>query len=467
MRNAHRHLLAASLALGGCSSTSSSNNPPPPPPGWQPGQVFTTPRAPNARGFLDRRGLIHAHSIYSHDACDGEPKDTNGVYNQTCLADFRRGLCQSGHDFVFLTDHRDSFTDTEFPDAILHQPSAGDVLVMHGSTASANRMACPDGHAPLIMAGSEAGTMPVGLRQHVSTDRSERSRAYGSRDALDTQLHRDNGAVVMLAHPEDFTQDQLAALPIDGFEMFNVHANALINAGTILTMLTDLANNDPDLPHPDLVFVPIITEDTRYTTRWGNVLSRGLRRVTTMGSDCHRNSFPQMLADGERIDSYRRAMNAFSNHLLVRPNVDGLVTDDELKDALRAGRLYGAFELLGYPVGFDVVATTSAGDVLEMGSQTTVAAGVTLRVTMPTLQDLDASVEPPVLTARILRATAEGWDVLASGEDDLAFSVTTPGVYRAEIRLVPRHLRALLGYDRAALSQKDMVWIYANPFFVD
>ncbi|MCC6334833.1 MAG: hypothetical protein IT380_12715 [Myxococcales bacterium] len=69
---------------------------------WKPGVVFQTAREVNARGFLDRKGLIHAHSVNSHDACDGEPRVDGGI-NEPCFGDFRRDLCRAKHDFVFLT----------------------------------------------------------------------------------------------------------------------------------------------------------------------------------------------------------------------------------------------------------------------------------------------------------------------------------------------------------------------------
>src|SRR5262245_46028500 len=56
---------------------------------WSPGKMLATEREPNARGFLDRRGLIHAHSVHSHDACDEMPKDDQGNYDEQCDRDFR------------------------------------------------------------------------------------------------------------------------------------------------------------------------------------------------------------------------------------------------------------------------------------------------------------------------------------------------------------------------------------------
>ncbi|MBM4776671.1 MAG: hypothetical protein GQE15_03120, partial [Archangiaceae bacterium] len=131
--------LALVLLAAGCSSPMKME----PPPKWSPGLVYRTERAVNARGFLDRKGLVHAHSIYSHDACDGKPHDDAGVYNQDCLADFRRDICTAKHDFVFLSDHGDSFRDNPFPDVLLYRPALGDSLVAHGSGPTANQLACP------------------------------------------------------------------------------------------------------------------------------------------------------------------------------------------------------------------------------------------------------------------------------------------------------------------------------------
>src|SRR4051812_29485339 len=45
------------------------------PSGWHPGVVMPSIGAAGPRGLLDLRGLIHAHSVYSHDACDNAPRD--------------------------------------------------------------------------------------------------------------------------------------------------------------------------------------------------------------------------------------------------------------------------------------------------------------------------------------------------------------------------------------------------------
>ncbi|MCC6215543.1 MAG: hypothetical protein IT376_11820 [Polyangiaceae bacterium] len=429
--------------------------------GWAPGTVYPTPRAPGPRGWLDRRGLVHAHSVYSHDACDGEPKNDAGEIDGECLDDFRRDVCTVQHDFVMLSDHRESFASTEYPETLLYRPARGDTLVERGGGPVASRLACPESDPVLVMAGCESGTMPVGLERHVETP-TTRGDVYGASTPEAIATLKAAGAIVLVAHTEDWTPEQLTTLPLDGFEMYNLHANLFANVGAALGLLTKLTQPEL-LPHPDLILLPLISEDPRYLETWGTVLAGGARRVTTVGTDCHRNSFPQLLPDGERVDSYRRMMGWFSNHVLVRPRADGTWTDLELKEGLAAGRLYGAFEVLGFPVGFDFHAT--AGEIHEMGEEVSLASTPELVVHLPSVQELGAGTPAPELTARILLAREGGWDEVHSSQEDTSFRPTLPGAYRAEIRMRPRHLAPHLS-SYASLAEGDFVWIYSNPIYL-
>src|SRR5437762_9463307 len=55
---------------------------------WGPGVVYRTMSTVRLRGMLDLRGLIHTHSVYSHDACDNHPV-VNGVRDPVCFEDLR------------------------------------------------------------------------------------------------------------------------------------------------------------------------------------------------------------------------------------------------------------------------------------------------------------------------------------------------------------------------------------------
>jgi hypothetical protein len=457
------------VAGGGCAKPEAP--PDDGPPAWSPGVVFGA-EGGVARGFQDVRGLIHAHSVYSHDACDGAPVLDDGSYDPVCFDDFRRGLCQSGHDFVFLTDHSDRFDDSEFPDVLLYRPDLGDRLLERGGGPVANSIPCDDGRRVLVMAGSENGLMPVGIERHVSDDPAERKAVYGPMtDATATALH-ELGAVILLAHPEEYTVEQLRELPLDGFEMFNLHANTELNAGFALDLLVRANDDDPGLPHPDLLVLAISSEDPRYLERWGRVLAGGKRVLSTLGTDCHRNTFRTILADGERADSYRRMMIAFSNHLRVTAGADGVVDDLDLKDALRRGRVWGAFEVMGYPVGFDATATKD-GLTYELGDD--VPVGATIHVQAPRVRGLDPAVEPPRIVTRVLRAVdaVEGFVEVGTTEGrTLDVVADEAGAYRVEVRMLPWHLRdELVDEARRVLDEADRAgvdhpWIYANPFYV-
>ena len=434
-----------------------------PPDPWAPGTTYATDPTVR-RGLIDVRGLIHAHSVYSHDACDYQP-EVDGVRNQQCFEDFRAGLCTSKHDFVMLTDHRDAFSATEYPEILLYRAERGDQLVERNGGPVANWLACPGQEPALIMAGTEAETMPVGLERHVA-ERDERSDIYGDRSPESLAALREAGAVLLVQHTEDWDVHYLTTLGIDGFEMFNLHATMMLNLIDVITIYVQILEGDTEaLPHPDLIGLPFLREDPRYLERWGGTLAAGVKRVTTMGTDCHRNSFETELPDGERGDSYRRMMQWFSNHVLVRPRADGSWKDSDLKTALRAGRLYGAYEIYGYPIGFDYYAETTAG-LAEMGTELTLADAPTFIVKRPTLQNLDARAQAPVTTQRILRALPNGWELMAQSETDLRWSPTEVGAYRAEVRIVPHHIRADLGQFRERVLGEGRIWIYSNAIYV-
>ena len=457
---------ADSGSSSGSGEDESSTGEPPVEDPWEPGTVLPTPEGPNERGLLDRRGAIHTHSVYSHDACDGMPHDARGVPDPVCLEDLRRALCQTQHDFVMLTDHGDSFASNSYPEVLLYDPARGDVLVERDDAPVASWAGCvgqevvPE-RPTLIMAGTETGTMPVGLEHHAPG----LDATYGSVTPEAIEELRAAGAVVLVAHTEDWDVAQLVDLPLDGFEMYNLHANLEANFAAGLALLTQILTGDPGLPHSDLVIFPIWQEDSRYIERWGSVLHGGTRRVTTMATDAHRNTFPQELPDGERIDSFRRMLLWFSNHLLVDPAPDGSWDDLALKDALLAGRLYGVFEYMGYAEGFDAV-VEAGGEVLEIGADVSLADGPEIVVQRPRVQQLDPEVTPPVITMHVLRAIEGGFEVVATeAGPELRYEPDAPGAYRVEVRITPLHLSDYLG-SHADGAATPRVWIYANPFYV-
>ncbi len=486
---------------------------------WKPGITYATPSSSVYRGLLDKRGLIHSHNIHSHDACldMGEPKTgdvSTGAANIACLNEFRNDLCAAQIDYDFLSDHPAFFEDTEYPDqagiaanasnpnflegdnVMLYTQSANDQLVVRNGSPTANLMSCSNGQKTLIIPGNEGDNlMPVGLERHAAADSGSRDAVYNTNTEASSPVdygavnaaiaaEKAQNAVVLMAHPEEVAVQDLVTMPIDGFEMYNLHANALFTSYGFAAVGALIANEgqidsekaagqpvsayaESQIPtNPNTVFLAIFNEDPRYLQRWANAASQGAKRVMTMGSDCHMNSIPSVMSDGMYGDQYQRVMRWFSNHLLVTPNADGSWDDVSLKSALKAGRLYGAFEALGTPVGFDYHATTNDA-VAEMGDSVALSANPTLSVKLPAVQNLDKSKEAPAFTVRILRADGLNWDVVASGSSDLSYTPTQPGAYRAEIREIPYHLREDLGPVASSYLSHDYVWIYANAIYVN
>lgn len=461
--------MLAALLLAGCSDASEVMPDPPVEGGWQPGQALPSQREAAPRGLLDVRGLVHAHSVYSHDACDGEPWDEEtDAINEPCFDDFRRDMCRVAHDFVMLTDHGERFSRTEFPDTLLYREDRGDRLVERAAEPVASWAACDPGDSPegaygevLVMAGNESAMMPVGLEGHVAETEPMRDMVYGDATAENVATLQARGAVVLAQHTEDWSSEQIMDIGFDGFEMYNLHANTITGAGGVFELLGLLIAEDPDLPHPDLIFLNILNEDDRYLERWGDVLATGYRAVTTIGTDCHRNTFPQLLDDGERVDSYRRMMSWMSNHLLIEPEGDGSWDDRHLKDALRDGRLYGVFEAMGFPDGFDFHAD-DGGMPVEMGG--TASTEARLIANLPSVRDLEG--EPPALALVLYRAEPGGWTEVERSEDGLDVVAPMAGAYRVEVRIKPTHLRDDLGAF-ADVADSELVWIYSNAIFVE
>ena len=445
----------------------------PPPDGGPTGPRFWPRTLPPTSELGLRRGrsiartTVHLHSPLSHDACDGEGWVDGALNDEVCLAHLREALCVLHLDAAMLTDHSPHVDEVSLEDALWL--AEGDERITNtGGDVMAGRIACPDGHRVLVTVGSENALMPIGLdRPPADPSDPDALRAAYDRDGAEgAAAFHAAGALVWQAHTEGRTLEVLRPIGLDGLEIYNLHANLGpdirqehlgLEPLSYLGALLDFAEERLRLP-PDLALLAFLSVNQPSLDRWDVLLSEGQRIAGTGGCDAHENTLGMMLGDGERGDSYRRMMIWLQNHLLVDDT-----SPAGIDDALAAGRLYVAFEVLGSPMGFDFVAD-DAGTIHEMGDDAPV--GATLRVTRPSLPAGFPSDPPPVIAMRILRSTAEGGVVVASGTGATLEHVTTePGPYRAEVTIVPEHARAALGR-RADSLIREVPWVYANPIFV-
>ncbi len=421
------------------------------------------------RGLTAARGIVHLHSPYSHDACDGNPRDASGAPNEPCLADLRAALCTTRIDFAALTDHDASMADEDF--TTLFSMRGTDQAVRNAAGEQiASRIACADGHEVMVTIGGENDLMPIMLDRHVPGTDAERHTTYNGNDATAAAAFRAAGGLVWVAHTESKSVDVLRAIAVDGIEVYNLHANidprireeylGLPSAGA-LSAAAEFADTNPGHPEPDLAMLAFLAPNLPAITKWNQLLGEGLHVAATAGSDAHQNAIPIMFADGERGDSYRRVMRWFGNIVLVANPRDPV----QIEAALAAGRMFAVFEMLGTPEGLDVRASDAAG-TYELGAD--VPRGARLTVDLPRVRALDPRLPAPVIRARALWIEPGGavTELASTTEAQLNVNLGAAGAYRIEITIVPRHLGPYLGDLGTAMAEVELPWIYTSPFYV-
>jgi hypothetical protein len=440
-------------------------------PAWDPGLP------PSAvmwarRGLAPARGIIHLHSPYSHDACDGRPRDPDtGAVDEACLANLRAGLCTTRMDYAALTDHDATMADEELVDLFLVR--GDDELVAGAAGPIASRLACPDGHRVLLTVGGENPLMPIMLDRHVEGTIEERRAIYNGRSIEAADAMRAAGAILWIPHTESRTAAELIPLAPAGIEVYQLHANIdprirrdyldLPEAGAI-TAVAEFADTTPEGPEPDLALLSFLSANQPALAVWDELLAAGLRVAGSGGTDAHENALPLRLRDGERGDSYRRMLRWFSNVTWVSDPTD----IGAIEEALRAGRMIVAFELMGTPEGFDARAERAGAAPVELGGTVGADAGATLIVDLPRVYGLDGGLPAPAIAARVIRVTAAGAAVVAEGSDaTLTAALDAPGAYRIEVTIQPRHLGPYLGHLGPALAEQTLPWIYASPIYVE
>ena len=488
----------------------------PPRIGWDKRLVPTSElMAPQrARDLRPVRGLIHLHSPYSHDACDGNPQP-GGKPNAPCLDHLRKAVCTTRQDFAMLTDHATHMGEAAFDQLFHADEAAGDVLLREGSDVLGARWRCDLAAGPadppdrpytpgseaadkartvLITVGGENDLMPVGLRHHLGATEELRKKAMSDGTPAAIPVFKQAGAVVLQAHGESRSRETMIALAkagLGGMEVYNLHANidpkirdpylGLDPLGAIvgLSPWLDGIPVDRGGPEPDLSVLGFLLPNPPQLAHYDALLGLGYRPHPTLGSDIHENAFKLELADGERGDSYRRLMRWFTNHLLVPVPADPKAppAPAELKEALEQRRGYGVFEVLGPPHGFDFYADgREAGQRGELGAE--VAQGATLHLRPPRPLPAGDRRKDTVMRAVVLRvapgATASqvvlerrlsAAELADAPELTVATATAGPGAYRVEIHVTPLHLLHLLGKD-AARYQKEYPYLYSAPIFV-
>jgi hypothetical protein len=132
------------------------------------------------------------------------------------------------------------------------------------------------------------------------------------------------------------------------------------------------------------------------------------------------------------LDPYERSFHHVSTHLLLNE-----LTEDQVWEALKAGRVYVAFDWMADPTGF-VFRADLADRSWPSGSQIPWESGLRLRAEAP--------------LSGTIKLVRDGKMVLERAARDLDVPLDEPGIYRVEIWLT--------------LAGEPRPWILSNPIYV-
>jgi hypothetical protein len=443
------------VMVAGCSLS------PPKPVDWQRTQPSMVEIQRSSSGLDWARSIIHLHSPYSHDACDGQGL-VEGELNEDCLTDLRAALCDTRVDTAFLTDHPAHFASATFEEVLMRRE--GDTAIELDGVVVGNRIHCADGHEVQWFAGVEDEVMPIGFTGEVAETVEERERLLNQTDAEALDAMAAAGAVVLQAHTEGKTLEMLqerVGLGLAGVEFFNLHAmfapdkrreDLGLDPYQWIEDIKPFTSNE-GTAEPDLFFLAVLEQQVPSLQRW-DALNEVTQITGFAGTDAHQNVLPILLRDGERGDSYRRMLRWFSNWLLVDPNESDATAS---KTAVANGKLWVVFESLGAPEGLDFYLKGTGGRV-EMGGT---GEGERLHIGCPTLfSGSPQGLEDPEISI-VLKKNGEAF---AAGCGD--HSVDGPGFYRVEIDMVPHHLRGFVGSDPDKWMHP-YPWAYSNGIVVE
>jgi hypothetical protein len=482
-------------------------------PGWE----TVNPPLPfggENRGFKELRGIVHLHSNLSHDGCFPQHEDIDPALLTACETEHRNAPCVAGMDFVMQTDHPGNLRDATFEQALHFRADEGDVMVNDAlGRPTANRVMCPNGSLVssfLYYGGTEGSkNMPVGISGKIPED--VLSTSYDDSVPLDlaqaaiSKVH-ELGGYAFVCHPEqdDLSIERIKAAPLDGIEIFNFHPMLMdalqLNLEQFIRMDAFMTPGQVN-PVPDLAILLLLQPVANDPIKFDGA-SPFIRLSSFGATDIHRNvevptlctdldscgnytydypnfaqllvtGGPAILADGDRMDSFQRSFRWMSNHTRVPTDKAGDV--DEVRNAIGLGRSFMAFDMMGLPTGFDFFAVAD-GNAVEMGREIAGATSVDLYVRSPVLAPplwgipfVDAGAYGnAMMRTKVYQATAEGVDLVLDqpGQGrEFKLAAATPGAYRVEVWITPKHLAAALsGVEQ--LADNEVPYLYSNAVFV-
>jgi hypothetical protein len=355
--------------------------------------------------FKEYKGIIHAHTnLGGH---------STGSFDEITSAANANGL-----DFVLMTEHFSEKLDT----------AAETLNGLYGKTLfiGGNEIETTDGDRFLLIPGGGETT---------------KARMQGTTAFLEAAKRENKLAFV--TYPERFKSWDAA---FDGVEVFSLHTAA--KQMSILPAIGDLIWTYP--AYPELMLAKGWTRPDDNLAKFDEISAR--RPISLFaGTDAHSNIGFHFFGDetGKRLiniklDPYETIFRMARMHVLIEKDKD--LDRETLVEAIRAGRFFVGFDVLGDTTGFrfsmtGASATAASGDTINL------EAGLSLR----------AGIDDATVISRIVvyRNGVAVDDSLEQYTSRLESVVTEPGVYRVEV----------YGNDLGPPFDR-MPWIISNPIYV-
>ncbi len=266
-------------------------------------------------GLVDVRGQIHVHCYLSDDS--------KGTMEGLSQAAAKRGV-----RWIILTDHLKQLPPGDYPDYM------NGILFIYGSERNA-----PQGSSQ-FWASLKDPEPALHLHGHLEN-------FCRLSDAEKWEILNDKQwALRDYDREEKGGEKKWAAL--DGLELVNFHANAIISEPRILTS----AFFDPDSMYDGL------TEPLpRLFEHWQEVATKTGRPIPIFAApDAHQN----IKILGAQMDPYELILGLISTHIWI--DKDKELNQESIFEAIKKGRTYIAFDYLADPTGFQFTAETKTGE---------------------------------------------------------------------------------------------------------
>ncbi len=334
--------------------------------------------SPMGRGLRDYRIIFHCHSLLSHDS--------KGTFEELAAA-----ASSVGVNGIIMTDHYK-------PGNIGKFPGPG---FFHGSLNGSSGILFIPG-AELRGSGSEGSLLAFGMREDFDKDLpAERL----------VESFRRQGGLAAAGHCEEILD--WSRWDMDALEVYNLHAEFSRKSRWAIAWRFFF------LP-ADAFFESSISFPEENLRAWDRLLESGHRLPPLLGSDAHANVriFGSL---GGTIGTYPEILRLFSNHVLATE-----LRQDLILDAIRRGRVYGAFDWLGDTAGFAM----SYGNPAKYLAP---EARAILGEAFPFDHAATLLIEVPREAKIRLLRDGKVWRELAGRR--FCEPVDGPGVYRAEVYL--------------------------------